>query len=224
MTIARRWREHDPKRKAVAWAAVLALHAVVIWAIVDGTARRAVEAGRRPMDAAVIQEVVIPPPPPPPPPPRVVPPPRRIQLAPPKPLPAPTPPPPAFVPAPEVAPPPPAPAAVAVPAAPVPSPAPAAIAPTAPAAAPPAGPVRQDVGVACPTQVKPDAPRRAVEEGIEGTVKAQALIRGGVVREVKILSGPRIYHQAVREAMLQYKCVSGPGDVLVTQEFVFRIE
>ncbi len=30
--------------------------------------------------------------------------------------------------------------------------------------------------------------------------------------------------QTVRDAMMQYKCVSGPGDVLATQEFVFKIE
>jgi periplasmic protein TonB len=55
-------------------------------------------------------------------------------------------------------------------------------------------------------------------------MKAQALIHDGVVKEVNILSGPRVYHNAVRDAMLQYKCISGPGDVLATQEFVFKID
>ena len=55
-------------------------------------------------------------------------------------------------------------------------------------------------------------------------VRAQALIRDGVVKEVTILSGPRVYHTAVRNAMLQYKCITQAGDVLASQEFVFKLE
>ncbi len=80
------------------------------------------------------------------------------------------------------------------------------------------------MGVACPTQVRPEMPRQALRDGTEGVVKAQALIRDGIVREVNILSGPRVFHSAVRSAMLQYKCISGPGDVIATQEFVFKID
>ena len=67
-------------------------------------------------------------------------------------------------------------------------------------------------------------PRQALKDGTQGVVKAQALIKDGVVREVTILSGPRVFHSPVRKAMLQYKCASGPGDVTATQEFVFKIE
>ena len=80
-----------------------------------------------------------------------------------------------------------------------------------------------DIGVACPTQVRPEIPRRALQEGIGGTVRAQALIVGGTVKEVTVLSGPRVYHAAVRSAMLQYKC-SAPDGTLAVQEFEFRIE
>ena len=80
------------------------------------------------------------------------------------------------------------------------------------------------MGVACPAQVKPEMPRQALRDGIEGTVRAQALIQNGVVKEVTILSGPRIYHAAVRSAMMQYKCVSSIGDVTAVQEFSFRFE
>ena len=55
-------------------------------------------------------------------------------------------------------------------------------------------------------------------------MKAQALIRDGSVREVTILSGPRVFHAPVRDAMLQYKCVADPGDVIATQEFAFKID
>ena len=81
-----------------------------------------------------------------------------------------------------------------------------------------------DIGVAGPTQGAPDMPRRAMQDGTEGVVRAQALIRDGVVKEVTILTGPRVFHAAVRNAMLQYKCTSESGDVLATQEFAFKLE
>ena len=82
---------------------------------------------------------------------------------------------------------------------------------------------KADIGVACPTQVKPEMPRKALQDGTSGVVRAEVLVSNGVVREVIILGGPRVYHQAVRTAMLQYKCVAS-GEVRATQEFEFRIE
>ena len=108
-----------------------------------------------------------------------------------------------------------------------PSPAPVAPAPPAPAAPAPPAPAaspRTEIGVACPTQVTPEMPRRALQEGISGVVRAQALIRNGAVVEVTILSGPRVYHAAVRAAMLQYRCVSAATEVVATQEFRFSVE
>lgn len=67
-------------------------------------------------------------------------------------------------------------------------------------------------------------PRRAIQDGAEGVVKAQALIKEGAVKEVTILSGPRIFHAAVKTAMMQYKCASDSGEITATQEFVFKIE
>ena len=80
------------------------------------------------------------------------------------------------------------------------------------------------MALACPTQVTPDMPRKALQDGTVGIVRAQALIRDGSVKEVTILSGPRVFHAAVRNAMLQYKCTSESGDVLATQEFSFKVE
>jgi peptidoglycan-associated lipoprotein len=65
----RRFRGSDPRRKAIGWGVVAAVHAVIGWALVTGTARKGFEILKKPMEAAVIQEVIIPPPPPPPPPP-----------------------------------------------------------------------------------------------------------------------------------------------------------
>lgn len=206
---------NNPGRRTVGWVVVVLLHALIVWALVTGTARKALEIVKKPMEAAVIQEVIIPPPPPPPPPP-----PKEIV----KPQPKVEAPPPPFIPPPEVTPPATtAPAIVSVPTPPV---APPVIAPPPPVEAPPAPPrpARTEISVACPTQVPPEMPRAAVREGTTGVVRAQALIRDGAVREVTILSGPRVFHSAVRSAMLQYKCVSDASEIVATQEFVFKLE
>ena len=67
-------------------------------------------------------------------------------------------------------------------------------------------------------------PRKAIQEGAEGIVKAEVTIRDGAVKDVQILSGPRVFHAAVRSAMMQYRCQAGAGEVKATQEFVFKIE
>lgn len=67
-------------------------------------------------------------------------------------------------------------------------------------------------------------PRKALQDGVQGVVKAQVLIVDGVVKEVTILSGPRIFHTAVRNAMMQYKCTQDAGEVLAVQEFSFTVE
>ena len=211
----RRYRSSDPSRRLTGWAVVVAVHLFVLWALVTGTARKGLEIIKKPMEAAVIQEVIIPPPPPPPPP-------KEIKQPEPK-VPKAEAPPPPYVPPPEVQPPVSS-SAVAVQSVPTPPIAPPVIAPPPPPAPPQPTTSRAEMGVACPTQVKPEMPKKALQEGTEGIVKAQALIRDGVVREVTILSGPRVDHAPVRSAMLQYKCVSGSGDVIATQEFVFKID
>jgi protein TonB len=80
-----------------------------------------------------------------------------------------------------------------------------------------------EIGIACPTQVRPEMPRRALQEGTSGVVRAQITITGGAVKEVQILSGPRVFHAAVRAAMLQYRCTAADGTTAV-QEFSFKLE
>lgn len=67
-------------------------------------------------------------------------------------------------------------------------------------------------------------PRKAIQDGTEGVIKAQILIRNGVVQEVTIVSGPRVFHTAVKNAIAQYKCVADGPEVLATQEFNFKVE
>ena len=202
----------NPGRRTIGWLAVVALHILILWALVTGTARKGLELIKKPMEAAVIQEVIIPPPPPPPPKEIVKPPPAPKVEAPPPP----------YVPPPEIAPP--VSAAPAITTAPEPpkeeykieAPPPPATAP-----APPAGPV--NIGVVCPQQVKPEIPRKALQEGVSGVVRAQARIVDGAVKEVTVLSGPRVFHPAVKAAMQQYKCNSS-GEVTAIQEFEFKID
>lgn len=214
---------HDPSSRVKGVVIVVALHVLIGYALVSGMARKGFDLVKKPLEAVVIQEVIIPPPPPPPPPP-----PKQVEL--PKALPKVQAPPPPFVPPPDVAPPVVS-AAPAIVATPSPPPAPTVIAPPpppAPAAVAPApvavGPKRASIGVVCPTQVAPDMPRRALQDGTEGVVKAQILIKNGVVQEVTILSGPAVFHANVRKAIGQYKCVADGPEVVTTQEFVFKLD
>lgn len=207
----RKYGAKDPTRRAIGWGVVIAIHALILWALVTGTARDALKIIKKPLEAAVIQEVIIPPPPPPPP--KVIEPPKpqapKVEA-----------PPPPFVPPPEVTPP--TTTAPTIASVQSPPPTPAVIAPPPPAPAPaPVG--RADIKLACPTQVRPEMPSRAAKEGIEGVVRAQVLIRDGAVVKVDILSGPQMFREPVREAMLRYRCVT-TGEVIATQEFAFKFE
>jgi protein TonB len=206
------YKPKDPSRRYKGIAIVVALHIVIGWGIVSGTAKNALVALKKPLEAVVIQEVIIPPPPPPPP----------KQIKPPE-APKVEAPPPPFVPPPDVAPPVTSTAPVIASVA-TPPPAPAVIAPPPPPAAPKPAPNRSDLRVACPTQVPPEMPRKAIQDGSEGVVKAQALIKDGAIKEITILSGPRVFHAAVKAAMMQYKCSADSGEVVATQEFIFKIE
>ncbi len=206
------YEQRDPSRRIKGIIIVVVVHALIGYALVSGMARDAMKLIKKPLEAVVIQEVIIPPPPPPPPP---------KQIKPPEAPPTEAPPP--FVPPPDV-PPPAVSTAPTIVATAAPPPAPVVIAPPPPPAPKPAA-NRNDIAVACPTQVAPEMPRKALSDGIQGVVRAQALISGGQVRSVEILSGPRVFHAAVRQAMMQYKCTNdGSGDVLATQEFNFKVE
>ncbi len=208
-----------PGRRIVGFGIVLLFHFLVIYALVTGLARRVIDVVRAPIETKVIEEVKKPPPPPE----VVVPPPPKLEA-----------PPPPFIPPPEIqiaVPPPPAPTITAV--TPTPPPAPVVItpapppppAPAPPAPPPPAPPAPAKIGVACPTMVPPEIPRRALRESLNGYVKARATIRGGKVVSVEILeSRPHgLYDSAVRTAMLQYSCTKLGQDIVAEQEFDFKI-
>lgn len=212
-------RHADPRRHVVGLATVIAFHALVVYALVTGLAKKVVDVVRAPIETKVIEEIKKPPPPPeivlPPPPkleappPPYIPPP-EIQIAQPTPQPtisvAPSPTPPAPV---EIR-----------PVAPTPAPAPA------PPAPPPPRPAVLSMGVACANQVPPNMPARAIKENITGSVRARATIKGGKVIAVEILSSqPRgFFDAAVRAAMMQYGCASGEEEIKADQTFDFKVE
>lgn len=214
MGMNQRHLPNDPSRRAKGLVIVIALHLLMGYALVSGMARKGLNLITKPLEAVVIQEVIIPPPPPPPPP-------KKIET--PKEVAKSEAPPPPFVPPPDVALPAASPAISIAATTNVP-PAPVVIAPPPPPPAKPA-PNRSDISVACPTQVPPAMPRKAILDGTEGVVKAQIRIKTGVIQDVIILSGPRVFHAAVKTAMLQYKCISDAGgEVVATQEFNFKLE
>lgn len=203
--------------RVAGFAVVALVHVVVGYALLSGLAHKVVETVRAPFEARLIEEIKEPPPPPPKP--VVVPQQIVKKVAPPPP----------FVPPPEVAvaPPPPAPTIAAV--TPEPPPAPIEVQPTPePPPAPPPAPAAPQavaIGVACPSMVAPVLPRRAQDNGIGGTVRARATIRGGKVVDVQILSAtPRgLFDDAVKTAMLNYGCnTTGATEIVATQVFQFR--
>jgi len=92
-----------------------------------------------------------------------------------------------------------------------------------PAPPPPAAPTRVDAALICPEQAVPAMPRKALIDGIEGLVRAEARVQDGVVKEVRFLAGPPVFYDAVRNAMLQYRCSHQASSVIAVQEFNFRI-
>ena len=114
-------------------------------------------------------------------------------------------------------------AALAVPMPPTPQPPPEP--PNAPPQ-PPTPPPAPPIGITCPVMVTPEMPKRALQDGTTGVVKAQIVLKGGAVQDVTILAGPRVFHAAVKAAIMQYKCVSNSAgaEVTMTQEFNFKID
>ena len=209
-------RQADPRRHLVGLSVVILFHALIVYALVTGLAKKVVDVVRAPIETKVIEEIKKPPPPPE----VVLPPPPKLEA-----------PPPPYIPPPEVqiaTPPPPQPT-ISVAPSPTPPPPPVMTPtpPVAPAPPAPAAPKPMSIGVACPTMVQPSMPVKAQREGISGIVRARATIKGGKVIAVEILSSPArgVFDSAVRNAMMQYGC-SGAGDeeVKAEQEFVFKLE
>src|SRR6266852_5636170 len=64
--------QRNPTKHVIGLTFVILLHVLVIYALVTGLARKAVEVIKKPLSATIIEEIKAPPPPPPPPPPRKI--------------------------------------------------------------------------------------------------------------------------------------------------------
>ena len=216
----------DPRRRIVGFGAVLLFHALLVYALVTGLAKKVVDVVRAPIETKVIEEIKKPPPPPE----VVVPPPPKLEA-----------PPPPFIPPPEIqiaTPPPPAPTITAT--TPTPPPAPVAIAPAPPpvVAAPPAPPAPPapapavvTAGVACSnySTVMGDVeyPREALRAGIERgeAVMQFTLSPTGEIKEIKtVRSSNPIFSRNSARIINSFKCAGQGRDVVVNVTFGYKTE
>ena len=73
-------------------------------------------------------------------------------------------------------------------------------------------------------QVPPSMPKAAVNGQAVGTVQAGVFLVDGMPKDVVIFSGPRVFHEPVRRAMMQYDCRQSRPTMLATQDFVFKMD
>ena len=214
-------RQADPRRHLVGMTVVVLFHALVVYALVTGLAKRVVEVIRAPIETKVIEEIKKPPPPPE----VVLPPPPKLEA-----------PPPPFIPPPEIqiATPPPAPTITAT--TPTPPPAPVVIAPAPPpvvaaAPAPAAPPAPVSAGVVCSNfqTVMGDVayPREAQRQGIE---KGEALIQftlspTGEVKNITVISAShQIFARNSVRIVGEYKCQGQGREVTVRVPFGYKLQ
>jgi protein TonB len=217
-------QQQNGSRRIVGFGAVLLFHALLVYALVTGLAKKVVDVVRAPIETKVIEEVKKPPPPPE----VVVPPPPKLEA-----------PPPPFMPPPEIQianPPPPQPTITATtptpPPAPVvitPAPPPVAVAPPAPP--PPAAPATASVGVVCPNvqTVLGDSayPREAQRSGIEkGEATMEFVVSAtGQIKDIRTVSATNpIFARNSQRLLGDYKCVGQGRDVVVRQVFSYKLE
>ena len=199
-------RQRDPTRHLVGITFVVLLHVLVIYGLMTGLARKAVEVIKKPVTATIIEEIKKPPPPPPPPPKKIEPPPK-----------APPPPRQTYVPPPDIPVPPPAITAPTItqvtPTVPVtpyviePPPPPKVEAPPAPPPPKPAGP--RNLTYARIGGEDVEYPRAAMRANVQkGRVVARLMIdENGNVTDVQIISAdpPRVFNQEVIEKVKTWK-------------------
>ncbi|VWB22465.1 biopolymer transporter TonB [Burkholderia aenigmatica] len=206
-----RQTSRHPVRRYGGIAAVLLLHAALIYALLNGLANRVTEIVQHPVDVRIIEPVKPPPPPPPPPKPIVKALPSKV--APPARM---------FVPPPEVPVQGSSQATLAHTTAPVVS-APAPAAPAAPAAP------SHEVGVVCPNsdQVRASLryPREALENNIVGNVLVEFIVDadGRVSGERVAQSADPILDRAALAAVRRFSCISQGQAVRVQVPFSFNL-
>ena len=188
-------QQRNPTKHLVGLTVVILLHVIVIYALLTGLARKAVEIIKKPLIATIVEEVKLPPPPPPPPPKKIIEPPKA--QAPVQPY---IPPPDVPVPTPTQEP------VISAPTTVVPT-EPVVIAP--PVVAPPAPKPEIRKGLVPISRVEPIYPREAIRAGVaKGHVIARLLVdEKGLVTDVRIISAdpPNVFNKEVIRALSQWK-------------------
>jgi periplasmic protein TonB len=209
-------QQRDPARHLIGIAFVVLVHAIVIYALVTGLARKAVEVIKKPLTATIIEEIKPPPPPPPPPPKKIIEAPKLRPIiqpyVPPPDIPLPTPPPAepvisAVTPTPPIEPP--------------------VIAPPAPVVVPAPKPAVRK-GLVPVEIIKPVYPREAIRAGIQGG-KVVCLLNvdeKGNVTEVKIKSSepPRVFDREVVRTLMLWKFIPDGEKYVAEVEVNFTLK
>ena len=206
----------NPGSRYLGIAAVLLLHIVLIWALMNGLANKVVQIVQKPIEMRIIEQVKPPPPPLPVvkrPPPKLPPPPRP------------------FVPKPEVRVTAPVVLTIVHQAVPVPTPvAPPPPVPPAPVAPPaPPKPVSYVVGVVCPNsdEVRRSMgyPEEAQDNNITGDVTISFVVdtQGHVTEEKVDRSADPILDRAAFSAVKKFNCISQGQPVRVQVPFAFNL-
>lgn len=205
-------KQQSPMRRFGGIGAVLLLHIVLIYALLNGLATKVVQVIQHPIETRIIEPVKPPPPPPIP----------TVQLPPPKFAP----PPPPFVPPPEVPVQAPPQQTITHQAAPVVS----APAVPAPVAATPAKAPSTEVGVVCPNsdQIRSSIryPKEAQENNVTGDVLIEFVVdpQGHVTNEhVAKSSEDSSLDRAAFNAVKQFNCISQGQAVRVQVPFSFNL-
>jgi protein TonB len=215
-------RQRDPTRHLIGIAVVVLAHVLVVYALMTGLARTAVEVIKKPLSATIIEEIKAPPPPPPPPPPKRIVEPPKVQA----PVETYVPPPDIPVPTPQAEP------VISAPITTTPPVEPHVIAPPPPVveAPPPPAPPKPAIrrGITRLSGDDPTYPRAAIRAGIDkGKVLARVMIdEKGNVYEVVIVSAdpPRHFDRAVIDALKDWK-FNAEGEKYVGEvEVSFRLK
>ena len=199
-------RQADPRRHLVGMTIVVLFHALVVYALVTGLAKRVVEVIRAPIETKVIEEIKKPPPPPE----VVLPPPPKLEA-----------PPPPFIPPPEIN--------IQVPTV-TPPPTITTVTTVKPPPAP-AAPAVVSAGVVCSNfqTVMGDVayPRDAQRQGIE---KGEALIQftlspTGEVKNITVISAShQIFARNSVRIVGEYKCQGQGRELTVRVPFGYKLQ
>src|SRR5450755_1772236 len=205
-------QQRDPTRHLIGITFVVLVHAIVIYALVTGLARKAIEVIKKPLTATIIEEIKAPPPPPPPPK-KIIEPPKQQPIVQP------------YVPPPDI----PVPTQQTEPVisavTATPPTEPNIIAPPAPAVvAKPA--IRK--GLVPVEIIKPQYPRDAIRAGIQSG-KVVCLLNvdeKGNVTDVRIKSSepPRVFDREVVRTLMQWKFIPDGEKYVAEVEINFTLK